>query len=689
MNPTSEQLEAVEANDHLILVRAGAGTGKTEVLTRRVVRLLKDDPQLSIQQIAIITFTNKATENLMSRLKNYLYTQWKFSNTSVEKKRFRYELENLNSSQVSTIHKFCKYVLDLVGPIHYDDFDYAPSFNVSESSINRATELTLEEWIKEKESNQLRIHHEDIMPIHNLKDILLGMYHLLRSQGIPIEKAIETSQKSYLLETGNSRILKIELLELLEKLYKNHRQLRLQSLDPDNLLEYCFKVLRRNPDVSSHLKNTYKYLFVDEFQDTSMYQTGIIKEICDGTPDSPKLFVVGDSKQSIYQFRGADLNSYSSVEKWIQKNGKILKLSTNFRSTGELVFYVNLLFERIKLTNPDLHFQPEPLKTTRVLKEPIALNEAFTWLYEEKEKTQAQVVAEYIKKELERGIDAKKFAILFRKNYPMLEFAEALKKLEIPYQLVGAGNYFNQREIIDTFKIINLLLQPHSSLNREEAIETIYFKTDIERVDPFLESVIGELQHRSPAQILELIYQNTQIRERLINTSPQAVANLNKLKELVRNLSKKESIQLGAMQTWLAAMIASHKEEQQSDIPASDNINAVTLITIHKAKGLEYPIVILPNLQEKVSKNILMPNIIYNKQTGIEFKYTPYFQEKSIDIPSDNYMSSIKEYDLDLYSEELRVLYVALTRAEEHLVLVGSQECKKNDICFQNWLQVI
>lgn len=686
---TPEQKRAIEAEDRFILVKAGAGTGKTEVMTRRIIHLLQTDPSLSIQQMAVITFTNKATENLMSRLKHYLYNKWKNINNLIEKNRFRYELESLNICQISTIHNFCRSILDEAGPIHFDDFNYSPVFRISESSLNLAMNRTLEQWFREKEVNQIECHHEKLMPVHHLREIVLTAYNMLRSQGISIEKVIELTTESYQIETGNPRYIKQEIVELLSLLYKNHIEVRYQTLDPDNLLEYCYKLLRRNPSAAAALKKRYRYIFVDEFQDTSLYQTGIIKQLCDGSEDSPSLFVVGDSKQSIYQFRGADLNSYESVEKWISREGTVLTLSRNFRSAGELVYFVNYLFEQIKMKYPYYQFKPEPLEANKTPQEPINLEKAFTWIFssERHGTTQPQLVAEYIKERVDNGISPNKFAILFRKNYPMMEYAQELEKLGIPCQLIGAGNFYNQREIIDTYKLINFLLYSTEVIYKEEAAETIYFNSDLGKLEEFQQEIGGDFFQKTPAQLLELIYQKTKIREKLVASSPQAVANLNKLKELSRNLLQKESLQLIEFVRWLSVMIAAHKEEQQSDLPVSDEINAVTLITIHKAKGLEYPIVILPELHQTISRGTLTPPIIYNKTTGIEFCYTPYYGTKGVMVPSTNYDSTVQSYQQDLYSEELRVLYVALTRAEEHIVLVGDKECPKNEVCFQNWIQ--
>lgn len=688
---TEEQRIAIDSNKKFILVKAGAGTGKTEVLSRRILRLLSDFPDLSITDMAIITFTNKATENLSARLKLYLYHQWKTSSNPDAKQRFRYELERINSAQISTIHNFCKTVLEEVGPVHFPDFNYSPNFLVSEYSMKQAVDRTFESWFTEKNHNGDAIRHEEIMPFHEFRKIFINLYNMLRSKGLSIGQVIKKTEEALSLETGFPRHIKQELVDLLRSVAKNHHQLRFYTLDPDNLLEYCYKVLVRDQEVVKSMKNKYKYIFVDEFQDTSMYQTGIIKKICDGSSESPHLFVVGDSKQSIYQFRGADLSSYQSVENWIKRSGEVLDLSTNFRSTGELVFYVNLLFKKIKSAYPELRFIPEPLKTKHTLQEPVNVSDCYEWLLTNKEEgiTQFDLVGDYIKEQIEAGHDPRNFAILFRKNYQMLDFATALADRQIPFQLIGAGNFYNQREIIDTYKVLNYMLEPQSAILIEEALETKYFEFNKDLLHSAKEALLPQLHIRTPAQFLDQLYQVTAIREKLLNHNPQAVTNLNKLKELTRNISIKENMQLNEFISWLNAMIASHKEEQQSDLPDGDDANAVTLITIHKAKGLEYPIVFLPYLDDVTSQTVLAPPVTYAPDTGLEFSYKPYFGGRNAGrIMSSNYNQNLEDFQNELYSEELRVLYVALTRAEKKLVFVGDEHCPKKAICFQNWLKI-
>ncbi|MFC3800952.1 UvrD-helicase domain-containing protein [Cohnella sp. GCM10012308] len=688
---TKEQQAAVHSDAKFILVKAGAGTGKTEVLSQRILRLLNQNQDLSISDMAVITFTNKATENLVGRLKLYLYHSWKANSDIDAKKRLRYELENLNAVQISTIHSFCKSILNDAGPLSFDDFNYSPNFNVSESSSRQALERAFEFFYTNKSNKSEHIYHENIMPYHRFRDIFNKLYHMLRSQGLSISDVVTKTKKEMRIDMGIVKGIKNELVELLVLVVQYHQQLRHQTLDPDNLLEYCYKLLVRSSDAANQIKNKYKYVFVDEFQDTSLYQTGIIKKICDGSPESPSLFVVGDSKQSIYQFRGADLSSYQQVERWIQRDGEILTLSTNFRSTTELVMLVNILFRRIKEANPQYSFQPEPLRPREESTAPVDYTSAYEWLLSiEKEGIkQPELVARYIKENIDKGMSPKDFAILFRKNYQMMDFYAALTAVGIPAQLIGAGSFYNQREVVDTYKILNYILNTTNPVYAEEALETFYVQNDPMRLQMLADALVPIIQKRTPAQLLDRLYQVSNIRERIASTLPQGVANLNKLKALTRKLSISESLQLQEYTGWLHAMIASQKEEQQADVAEGNDIEAVTLITIHKAKGLEYPVVILPRLEESTSQSVLAPPIIYSNQTGLEFSYAPYYGDRNSKIVSTNYNGMIDDFQNELYSEELRVFYVALTRAEKKLVFVGDEHCPKKSICFQNWLRLL
>ncbi|KFZ42261.1 hypothetical protein JS80_11045 [Anoxybacillus sp. KU2-6(11)] len=222
MKLTEEQLAVINETSRKILVKAGAGTGKTEILTRRIIRLIENDPSLSIRDMAIITFTNKATEELQTRLKKRIYQKWKNSSSNEEKRRFRYELESLNYCQISTIHKFCRNILDEIGPYYNDYLLFNPNFSIKTQSHKQVIEEVIEEWIKQKRQHQKTIEHLNIMPIHKLKGIVTQAYQLLRTKGLDILQVIQKTKRYANLEESIQRRLKNELLELIEQIHTRH-----------------------------------------------------------------------------------------------------------------------------------------------------------------------------------------------------------------------------------------------------------------------------------------------------------------------------------------------------------------------------------------------------------------------------------------------------------------------------------
>src|SRR5690606_22365079 len=144
---------------------------------------------------------------------------------------------------------------------------------------------------------------------------------------IDMPKILKGTRRSALLEMETTKKnLKLELIDLLERVNVNHQKYKYGQLDVDDLLEYCSKIISSRSDLCQYVQKKFKYIFIDEFQDTSLYQSEIVKRICDGSEKSPNLFVVGDVKQSIYEFRGADTNAYSKIEEWIKESGSILTL---------------------------------------------------------------------------------------------------------------------------------------------------------------------------------------------------------------------------------------------------------------------------------------------------------------------------------------------------------------------------
>lgn len=684
MKLTEEQKTIINSKEKKILIKAGAGTGKTEVLTRRIIRLIDEDPELSITNMAVITFTNKATEELVSRLKKAFYKRWKEEENLNKKRKFRYELEALNNAQISTIHKFCQAILNSIGPFHDDDISFSPTFPILSDQLNKTIDHSIEIWLEEKMKNGEHIEHLNIMPIHKLKEFVGKTYKMIRQKGFELEKIIQaTKMVSVLEESAQNKKLKKELIELVELIAEMHKKYKFDRLDVDDLLEFTAKILKKRPDLVEQIKRKYKHIFVDEFQDTSLYQTEIIKMLCDDSPDSPYLFVVGDIKQSIYEFRGADPESYLRMEQWIRINGEILSLSVNWRSTPELVAFVNHVFNNIK-DDEYYHFQRDVLKPKEE-KENIQMNNAYEWILAKRGEAQEDLIAQFLKEQIDNGKRPNEFTILVRKNYQIFNISEYLDKYDIPYTITDSGNFYNQEEIIQLYIVLKSILNPDHPILRKESMATMYFENDSILYKKVMNSIQENLlaYKFTPTQLLQYIFTQTKTFEKC---SKKNIANINKLKEKTRETFRTENITLYQYVNWLTSMITSNVDEPLADLVEAQN-ESVNLMTIHKAKGLEFPVVILPFLDDDISKSSLNPPIIVNEGNfSLEFCYEKYY-ETGTKIMSKHYEEIVNKVQHDVYSEELRVLYVALTRAEKKLILVGNKNCNKNKICYQNWLK--
>jgi DNA helicase II / ATP-dependent DNA helicase PcrA len=680
---TREQQDAVTSVANKIFIRAGAGTGKTEVLTRRVIHLLEQDPALCIKNFAIITFTNKATENVQNRLKQYIYHQWRKVSSLEEKERYRYELELLNSAQVSTIHSFCRSILELAGPFQIGDIDYAPGYRISEGVLYEALRVVIERYIEVSGGKKLAIL--DYLPLHVVKKEIINLYKKIHSNGIPFEKIREETEASILLdEQGYPKQIKQELLTILIDLDKEHQKQKINKLSTDDLLEYTYLLLNSNSSVVKRVQERFKHIFVDEFQDTSWFQTKILQLLCNSKEDAPSLFVVGDIKQAIYQFRGADLSSFIDVENWFKYEGEIITLKKNFRSVKPLVNYVNQMFKSIMINEQFPSFRAEDLiphdqtvaETEDVVK--------FLYLdgLEDTER-----VADFIQEQISEGEEYKDFAILFRTNRNMAKYEEVFNNFGIPTQVIGAGNFYRKKEIIGIYHIINFLVTPEDPIKRVEAIESEFIKGCQSDIDKLITYLQDKLDLFSVSQILEEIFRFTKIRAYFGKYGRfQAIANLNKIKELTRSINNQESIQLTDFVDWLGKKIMMDKDEKQAEIIDSE-LNAVTLITVHKAKGLEFPYVILPDLNRNLTSKGLIPSVLFSNDTGIEFSFKHYYQ--SWTVTSSQYEKVKSNYLIDYLAEEVRVLYVALTRAEKKLFFIKYDEQKnslKKQETYQRWL---
>lgn len=680
MTWTNEQIKIIHNPSKKILVKAGAGTGKTAILIERVIQLLKKDSNLNINEIAIITFTNKATEEIQTRLKSTLYREWRLEKDPKKRNRLRSQLEALNSSQISTIHKFCQSILEEIGPFFNHEIAYSPAYQVSSTRLLDSIDSTIESWFEEKEPEKIK--HFDIMPVHVFKNLVVKLYSGIRSKGLNITQIMDKTKESALMESSPIiRELKNEIAEVLEKLKKNHMNFKHGRIDVDDLLEYCAQILKERPDLLERVQKRFKHIIVDEFQDTSLYQSEIIMNICNNNKSAPSLFVVGDSKQSIYGFRGADLNAYQEIEKWIRREGTVLELQTNWRSKPEVVYFVNYIFQNLK-SSSEYEFKHESLKPSKN-KDNIDLTKAYKWIFGKKEE-HGRLVGKFLNDELAKGKKLDDYVVLVRNNYQLPLIEKGLRENNIEnYIIIGSGAFYNQPEIVDTFKVLNFLLNPMERFYYKEACNTLFFMKDENMLNLFIDKVEKErlIYEYTPAQLLDFLFKETNVERRF---STLQIANLNKLKEKTRETFINEHITLRQFLSWLQTMIISKKDEPLAS--GHSTKEKVQVMTIHKSKGLEFKNVILPFLNEELSKTILYPEIIVNHNSlSVELNYSKKYSVTKESITSQGYEEAINHMHFDIFSEELRVLYVALTRAKSKLILLGDKD-NKNKQNYQSWI---
>lgn len=679
MELSLEQKEIINSDERFILIKAGAGAGKTEVLVQRILRLLEKDPSLSITDFAIITFTNNSTEEMKNRLQGTLYKKLNELKDDQIKGRLWYELELINTAQISTIHKFCHSVLNLAGPFRLENSRYSPQGKISSSQLSKSIDKVMSDWI-EKQNGQT---HPLIrmMPAFLIKKHLKMLYESIRSKGDDIQQIYDTTRRAWIPdERGQIKKALAEFLCLLDKEYTDRKVL---NIDVDDLLELTYKAMTNLPGLKEKIAKKFRYIFVDEFQDTSYYQAEILQMIC-SKENGPSLFVVGDIKQSIYQFRGADLKSYNYFEEWIKERGKVYHLFTNYRSALGIVQFVNRLFKEIQSINKP-KFLFEPLQAG---KKGNDSGDCIHFINTNQENEKEIIIS------LLKTVDESeypRYAILCRTNSVLHEYEKTLTKTGIPLKIKEGGGFFQREEIININRILHWLNTPNDLVKREEVLTVNWFQHNHKKLQRVEEDLQKVMCRYSVAQILEELYKHPALNIRgycKYHGFLQARANLEKLKEMTRFRFSGERLSLIDYLQWFDNQILHNIIEPQATV--NDNQQSVLLTTIHSAKGLEYDYVILVDLDRKLESEHLYPRILIDNESGIEFKFNEYTNPQIMKV-SDHYEAALERYKEEYLSEEARVLYVALTRAKQKLYLLGNwnEDQKNNKNHYSKWLRIV
>lgn len=602
------QTAAVNFGEGALLILAGAGSGKTRVITERIARLI-EDKNVAPYQILAITFTNKAAKEMQSRVKNLIGGA-------------------ADSVWISTFHSFCVRVLrKFAGKI-----GYTSNFTIYDSGDSKSL---IEECIKEA-----GLSKDYYKPGYVLSEISSAKDALLSP---------DDYQKEYKNDFRKYDISKVYKLYQ-QGLAKNN------AMDFDDLIFNTLKLFREDPDALEYYQNKFRYVMVDEYQDTAYSQYVLIKLLSGGYGN---VCAVGDDDQSIYTWRGADIRNILEFEKDF-KDAVIIKLEQNYRSTSNIISAANSVIEH------NAGRKKKHLWTAAQSGEKITVYGA------ENEIDEANFIADRIKAiKSAENLDYSDFALLYRMNSLSRNFESAFVREKIPYKVFGGFKFFDRAEIKDVLAYLRLLDNPLDEISLLRIINKPkrgIGKTTVEKMTaiaaennlPLLKVIdsaadfefgsaaakkltrfsilIGSLTALSktlPAkELLEKVLVNTgYYKELKAENTPESMSKLENINELFSVIKEFEASNEDQS---LSSFLSNTSLTQ--DIDAADDSDYVSIMTIHSAKGLEFPVVFLAGAEQEIFPN------------------------------------ARALFDGEKLEEERRLCYVAITRAKKRLFITN---CKR------------
>ncbi len=493
----------------------------------------------------------------------------------------------------------------------------------------------------------------------------------------------------------------LPLYDLLERIfveidekYSNRKRMQ-RVLDYSDLEWGLLKILRENKNVRTYYQNKYKYILVDEFQDTSPLQQELIKLLSPYKKNG--LFIVGDQRQSIYRFRAAELAGFLEMkDEIVDNNGKALYLAENFRSKPNLIKFQNEFFSYL-FNHSELNYQ----EVIPGLNEPDNQKRVKLWYLHKDEITdemkindlrqlEAKFIAKNIYKLNKQGVSFQDIAVLFRAMTNVKMYELELQKLNIPYQVTGSKGLFDKQEIIDILNLMKHFADTSNEVNLFGLLRSPFFSFSDEelyrirnekgldqelnkKANEKYHEVVNELKSWNQKLVVESVsdcleefisLKNYKASLLMANDyGKQAVANINKLIALIRSLESNNTSSLSDILNYINVMRQGNALMGEAKV--SEETNSVQIMSVHQSKGLEFDTVIIPQMDRKLA-NSPKDMICYTKEHGLAIRTRGYADNTQTNF----YFEDMKEKEIYLDLEEsFRLFYVATTRAERSLIL--------------------
>ncbi|MGE5397278.1 MAG: UvrD-helicase domain-containing protein [Chitinophagales bacterium] len=748
-----EQAMALDLGTSIAL-RAGAGSGKTRVLTKRFMRLLLEEPNIDLDRILAITFTRKAATEMKDRVRQELSERIADCVNNDDKNRLNRFRMFVTMAHIDTIHGFCAKLLK-------DNYVHAgidPNFEVMEEvdvtiKLNELAEQAVKNYIEDPGNDDqvvkvLEGYGSGLFIKGSLSQGLVEVYKSIRgkesdpSRIRPYDDGPE--------EVKALQIMGCSLLARLHKAYQEYKA-RVNKLDFNDLENMAADILL-DSSVQKCCQERFQYIMIDEFQDVNPLQKQVIDRLIgDETAIKPgSLFIVGDHKQSIYGFRGADNSVFEEMCEKIDNYGGLRYLRNCYRSTQTIIKTVNDIFRNLmddfqELNYPDLNTRQE--KEVELIswskddfkedKQPTRWDKAKKLLpddergdelaaslraeYSEqvlqsKKDFQGDIIAARIKQLTDEGFDYSDIAIIMRSRANLTRIEISLSRYEIPYCVLGGLGFWDRQEVVEIMALYRLVFNPEDRL----ALFTVFRSPLIGFSDDLVlaySSLWSSNRNLSITGICDMLMKSagddrwivqraarvfkillpldgvenaSELIRSIINYTgykdillalPLGEKKFRNLEKLVRIIDDFESKgTYGARE--LPSYIDTIKELGTLDGEArldTEDSNAVKILTIHAAKGLEFPAVIIPDMDAALDRMAKQarPLFLFEPEYGVIGASSANTEESADSISL--YQQIINERVTRDLTESRRLFYVATTRAKDFLAMVGEEQEVKDE----------
>jgi len=723
INTPNEAQELAIATRKNALVSAGAGSGKTSVLTSRFLALLIENTDWQMNNVVAITFTKAAALEMKGRIRSRLIrlsqeageraTLAKFApkDTTDEAQQARWAdlLKQIDSARIDTIHAFCADILRANAP----EAEIDPRFGI----------------LDEADAGFLKQQAYDEVLKHALQDPDAPFLRLFESGGYDADKVRETVTDGNLLgslpdvlhyndaPTENDPDIAKGWVDLLMRVKDGYQALKASVgvLDYDDLEGKTAQVLQNLAVRDRYRDIEYKHIMVDEFQDTNPRQWQIVKALAN--LDEPnRVFLVGDVKQSIYKFRGADVRVFLEARSIIEESfvGEMIQMGDSYRSSKPLVEQINGVFGQLftgelayePMSSARLQTYPDTPISTILLIPPKGVEvevrdwEAFLIAQRLKETVNAQTLIYDKDARQERPFVYSDAVILLRSLTQVGHYERAFDALGVPYVTLAKRGYYKRQEVWDVANALKALYAPDDNLALASALrsplvglsdETLFCLRQDRNITLFdavvnaphhdfwgipddeerqrlgffaetLEALRGIVGKVTIAELLHELLARTGFLATLTALKGGARQRRN-VEKMLEFATEKSHLSLGEFVRYVNDLMSKEANEGEA---SQDEGQGVRIMSIHGSKGLEFPLVILPHFENQ--GRIIPPELLFDEQGCLVYKgkkindkdgYNPAYEgEKALYKKAED-------------AELRRLLYVAITRAQDAVWIYG------------------